>query len=116
MEKYRVTILRTFKGEDFFKDDSGDRYNFTNIEPFMTHTGFKNLSQSSKKKVVKGFLNKVPRSEIKADTEIEKKERVIVNEKGDYGLDRTHFDSKVRIPDHLLADKHKKKARQGSRG
>jgi len=98
-----VTILRTEqkKEKNSIPNDSGKRYKYLNINTPLKSDDFKSLSNDRKQNILNSFLREIERDEIKTDKEFNKKERVIVNPKGDYGLNRTVFDDEIFIPKHL---------------
>jgi len=100
---YMVTILRTEQKEETneIPKDSGKRYQYLNINTPMKSESFEVVSEDEKKQMLEIFFRKIGRDEIKTDKEFEETERVIVNPKDEYGLDKTVFDDEMTIPKHL---------------
>lgn len=101
---YMVTILRVEQKEttNEIPKDSGKRYQYLNINTALKSDSFESLSVDEKRDLLEVFLKKIGRDEIKTKKEFDERERIIVNPKGDYGLDNTVFDQEMKIPKHLL--------------
>jgi hypothetical protein len=109
--KYRVTIMKTKTVEKQFENDNGKRNMFLNITKPFSNSNFENLTDSEKKRFVKGFLKTVSRINLRSSVELEKKERIIINPDGEYGLDNAVYDKETKLPSHLVDKKQGKTVR-----
>lgn len=103
MTGFKLSFVKDYEGVGEPHKDNylqhGNR--FIGVEWFESGN-FHNLDKKNKKKVVKKILNNKKRSDFKQERNFDKKERVIVNEQGYYGLDKTLYDETIKIPDHLV--------------
>lgn len=107
--KYWVTIVRIgMDVEKEFENDNGKRNMFLNINKPLRHDNFESLSESQRKRFVKGFLNTVSRENLRSEIDLESKERVIVNPQDEYGFDNAVFDEEIKLPKHLVDEESKK--------
>lgn len=110
MKKFKLAMVKEYRETG---DEDKDNYlkhgqNFVGIK-FFSSPNFHRLSDEAKEIVVKNILSQTPRSELSSKFEFEKKERLIVNETGAYGLDKTLYDKKVKLPSHLVDTTDSKK-------
>lgn len=102
MVKYVVKIVKDKrKNEKDFPNDSGFRYSFNTFEKNISHPNLESLSQDQITQILQDFFRRVNRKNVDTTVEFNKKERVIINEVGDYGFDKAVYDKETRIPKHL---------------
>lgn len=109
MPKFKLTMVKEHRetGEEHKDNYLQHGNNFVGIT-FFDSPSFHNMSSSAKKKVVKNILKTKKRSDISHKYSIGKKERLIVNETGYYGLDKAIFDGKVKMPKHLVDNRKRR--------
>jgi hypothetical protein len=110
LKRYKISIIKEYK-ERGVQADEFLRYGNTFVGVcYFKDENFDSLSDSVKRKRVRRILSNIQRYKVSSKYRLKEKERVIVNEQGRYGLDKTLFDSEVRMPKHLV---DKKKGRVG---
>lgn len=111
MQEYRIRMVKEYeeKGRDFDQYLSNSP-TFRNLGSFKRPKSFSSQSIDSQKRFVRKKLQMITRDSLPFNVnkaKVGSKERIMVFEKGNYGMDEAVYDSQTKIPSHLQARKQR---------